>query len=42
MLADRVAVMKDGHIEQVAEPAALRTAPDTRYVRDLLEKAGVR
>jgi len=41
MLADRVAVMKDGHIEQVAEPAALRTAPDTRYVRDLLEKAGV-
>jgi len=42
MLADRVAVMKDGHIEQVAQPDALRSSPDTPYVRDLLEKAGAR
>ena len=40
-LADRVAVMRAGRIEQCAAPAALRTAPATDYVRELLARAGV-
>jgi osmoprotectant transport system ATP-binding protein len=40
-LADRVAVMRAGRIEQVAPPAELRAAPATPYVRRLLERARV-
>ena len=40
-LADEVAVMRAGRIEQVATPAELRATPATPYVRELLEKAGV-
>ena len=40
-LADEVAVMRAGGIEQVASPTELRGTPATPYVRELLEKAGV-
>jgi osmoprotectant transport system ATP-binding protein len=40
-LAARVAVMREGRIEQVADPDALRTSPATAYVGELLAKAGV-
>jgi osmoprotectant transport system ATP-binding protein len=40
-LADRVAVMRAGRIEQCATPQALRTAAATDYVRALLARAGV-
>lgn len=40
-LADEVAVMRAGRIEQVGTPAELRATPATPYVRELLEKAGV-
>lgn len=40
-LADQVAVMKDGGVEQVGTTADLRDAPATPYVRELLEKARV-
>jgi osmoprotectant transport system ATP-binding protein len=40
-LADRVAVMRDGRIEQVAEPATLLEAPASDYVARLLDRAGV-
>lgn len=40
-LADRVAVMKDGGIEQVATPSTLLEEPGTPYVRELMDKAGV-
>lgn len=35
-LADRVAVMRDGRLEQVDEPAALWRAPRTTFVADFL------
>ena len=38
-LADRIAVMHQGRIEQVAPPAELRAAPATEYVRTLLARA---
>ncbi len=38
-LADRVAVMRAGRIEQVATPDELARAPGTAYVAELLEKA---
>ena len=41
LLADRVAVMHRGRIEQVASPAELRAAPATDYVRALLARARV-
>jgi osmoprotectant transport system ATP-binding protein len=41
LLADRVAVMHAGRIEQVATPEELRTAPATPYVRTLLARARV-
>ena len=41
LLADRVAVMHRGRIEQVAPPAELRAAPATDYVRALLARARV-
>jgi osmoprotectant transport system ATP-binding protein len=39
LLADRIAVLRDGRIEQVASPAELMAAPATEYVRDLLARA---
>ena len=41
LLADRVAVMQSGRIEQLADPDTLRRAPATPYVAELLTKAGV-
>lgn len=41
-LADRVAVLRDGAVEQVAAPAELLAQPGTPYVAHLLERAGVR
>jgi len=41
LLADRVAVMHTGRIEQVAAPDELRAAPATPYVRELLTRARV-
>jgi osmoprotectant transport system ATP-binding protein len=38
-LADRIAVMHQGRLEQVAPPAELREAPATEYVRTLLARA---
>ncbi len=39
-MADRIAVLRGGKLEQVAEPRVIRTAPATEYVRALLERAG--
>jgi osmoprotectant transport system ATP-binding protein len=39
LLADRVAVLRRGRIEQVAPPAELVARPATGYVRDLLARA---
>jgi osmoprotectant transport system ATP-binding protein len=39
LLADRVAVLRRGKIEQVAPPAELVSAPATPYVRELLARA---
>jgi osmoprotectant transport system ATP-binding protein len=41
LLADRIAVMRDGRIEQIAPAATLRDAPATEYVRELLRRARV-
>jgi osmoprotectant transport system ATP-binding protein len=41
LLADRVAVLRSGRLEQIAPPAELRTEPATPYVRELLERARV-
>ena len=41
LLADRVAVMHQGRVEQVASPDELRAAPATEYVRALLARARV-
>jgi osmoprotectant transport system ATP-binding protein len=41
LLADRIAVMHRGRIEQVAAAAELRAAPATDYVRELLARARV-
>ncbi len=41
LLADRVAVLREGRLEQVAAPAELRSEPATAYVRHLLERARV-
>ena len=41
LLADRVAVLREGRLEQVAAPAELRSEPATAYVRYLLERARV-
>jgi len=38
-LADRIAVMHQGRVEQVAAPDELRDAPATEYVRALLARA---
>lgn len=39
LLADRVAVLRAGRIEQVATPDTLRDAPGTEYVARLLDRA---
>jgi osmoprotectant transport system ATP-binding protein len=41
LLADRVAVLRAGRLEQVAPPDRLRTAPATPYVAELLHRARV-
>ena len=41
LLADRIAVMREGRIEQIAPAATLRDAPATQYVRELLRRARV-
>jgi osmoprotectant transport system ATP-binding protein len=41
LLADRVAVLRAGRLEQVAPAAELRAAPATPYVRELLARARV-
>jgi osmoprotectant transport system ATP-binding protein len=41
LLADRIAVVRSGSLEQSDTPAAIRSAPATPYVRRLLETAGV-
>ncbi len=41
-LADRIAVMKDGRVLQIAAPAELAAQPAEGYVRDLVEHAGLR
>jgi osmoprotectant transport system ATP-binding protein len=41
LLADRIAVMHQGRIEQVASPDELRDVPATDYVRALLARARV-
>ena len=40
ILADRVAVLRHGRVEQVAPPGTLQTAPATPYVAELLARAG--
>jgi osmoprotectant transport system ATP-binding protein len=40
-LADQVAVMRAGGIEQVGSAEELRSTPSTQYVTDLLDRAGV-
>ncbi|HKJ03796.1 MAG TPA: ATP-binding cassette domain-containing protein [Longimicrobiales bacterium] len=40
-ISDRVAVMRDGRIEQMGTPDQLRHEPATRYVAELQERAGV-
>jgi osmoprotectant transport system ATP-binding protein len=41
LLGDRVAVMRQGRIEQIASAGELRRAPATDYVRQLLQRARV-
>jgi osmoprotectant transport system ATP-binding protein len=41
ILADRIAVMRRGRVEQVGTPPELRNTPATDYVRDLLQRARV-
>jgi osmoprotectant transport system ATP-binding protein len=41
LLADRIAVMRQGRIEQVGSPGELRDAPASAYVRELLRRARV-
>ena len=41
LLADRVAVLRGGHLEQIGTPAELVSAPRTTYVRELLARAHI-
>jgi osmoprotectant transport system ATP-binding protein len=41
-LADRIAVMRGGHIEHLGTPRQITRAPATEYVARLVEKAGLR
>lgn len=42
LMSDRILVLKSGRVEQLGTPAQLLTHPETPYVADLLDKAGVR
>lgn len=42
LLADRIAVLRAGRVEQMAEPAALTERPATQYVELLLTRARIR
>jgi osmoprotectant transport system ATP-binding protein len=39
LLADRIAVLRNGMVEQIAPPATLLSSPDTPYVAELLARA---
>jgi osmoprotectant transport system ATP-binding protein len=39
LLADRIAVLRQGEVEQAAPPRELRDAPATEYVSRLLQRA---
>jgi osmoprotectant transport system ATP-binding protein len=41
LLGDRIVVMRQGKVEQTADPKQLRLAPATEYVRQLLRRAQV-
>jgi osmoprotectant transport system ATP-binding protein len=41
LLADRVAVLRAGHLEQIGPPDELRAQPATPYVGELLQRARV-
>jgi osmoprotectant transport system ATP-binding protein len=41
LLADRIAVLRSGRLEQIAAPAELRAEPATPYVRELLRRARI-
>ena len=41
LLADRIAVLRGGRLEQLGTPAELVSAPRTTYVRDLLARARI-
>jgi osmoprotectant transport system ATP-binding protein len=41
LLADRIVVMREGRVEQVADPIELRQSPATEYVRQLLLRARI-
>ena len=41
LLADRVAVLREGRLEQIDRPERLRAAPGTPYVAELLRRARV-
>ena len=41
-LADRIAVMRAGQIEHLGEPREVIGNPNTAYVAQLVEKAGLR
>jgi osmoprotectant transport system ATP-binding protein len=41
LLGDRIVVMRQGRVEQAADPKQLRDAPRTEYVRELLRRAQV-
>jgi osmoprotectant transport system ATP-binding protein len=41
-LADRVAVLRGGALEQTAPPGELRRTPATAYVEELLDRTGMR
>ena len=41
LLADRIAVLRAGRIEQAATPAELRGAPASEYVQRLMRQAGI-
>lgn len=40
-LADRIAVMRTGRIEQIGTPSAIAERPETEYVARLVEKSGM-
>jgi osmoprotectant transport system ATP-binding protein len=41
LLADRIAVLRRGRLEQLASPLELLGAPETPYVRELLRRARI-